>query len=630
MSNIIQIYRMMFKYWISMIMGLIAMLLYALFSGVSITILIPLFDYVLNPNKPQILYHNYHEFLAATGRAFSSFTNTHGSFFSIRPLNEYKPIWEELKNVMLHTNSIALLYVLCGFIVILVILKNACFFWQRMCFVNLRGKTIRDVRNYMFNRYLQQSLEFFNTNQVGDSIVRMVNDVDIVSNNFINSILNALRDVITILVYMRLAIFLNPKLFIYSVVVLPVFSVSVSVLGKKLKKYSFRIQGQISSMFSNVEEVLNSMKIVKAFRAEEREFTRFSSINNRYQKLWARSQVYSSLNVPISEFNTTFTGILVIIIGGSMILDQNAGFSLGDFTAFLFALFSMLHPMKTLTQLYNEVRQALVSLDRIALVMNKESSIQDAADAVHKPSFDDRIEFRSVSFWYKPGKYAVKNVSMEIRKGMKVALVGSSGGGKTTLANLINRMYEVCEGAILIDGIDIRKIKLDDLRRLFGIVTQDSILFTKTARENIAYGSYLPVTDEQVINAARIAHAEEFIMQLPEKYDSQLETKGANLSGGQRQRLCIARAIVADPPILIFDEATSALDTESEQKVQDAIEEATQNRTVVLIAHRLSTILKADKIVVIEKGQIVGEGSHDELLETCPRYQHLYKLQFKS
>jgi ABC-type multidrug transport system fused ATPase/permease subunit len=233
-----------------------------------------------------------------------------------------------------------------------------------------------------------------------------------------------------------------------------------------------------------------------------------------------------------------------------------------------------------------------------------------------------------VAFYYKPGKYVLQDFSLTIRKGQKIAFVGASGGGKTTVTNLINRMYDVKEGHILIDGIDIRKIKLDDLRSLFGVVTQDSVLFTKTVRDNIAYGSRKNVTDEEIQTAARIAHADEYIQNLPDKYDQMLDIKGLNLSGGQRQRLCIARAIVGNPPILIFDEATSALDTESERKVQDAIDEATKNRTVLLVAHRLSTILKADKIVVLEAGRIVGVGAHEELLKTNERYQTLYKLQF--
>jgi len=628
-KNLVQIYGMMFRYWFNMLMGLITMLLFAFFSGVSITILIPLFDYVFNPAKPSILYHSSSQFLTATGDAISTFTAQHGSLLAFRSLSDYSPLWDSLKEIMMQTDSLALLYVLCILVAVLIFLKNVFYFAHRMFFVYLRGKTIRDVRSFMFNRYLQQSTEFYNQNQVGDAIVRMVNDVENVSNQFINSILNSIRDTVTILVYMRIAWMLNAPLFVYSIIVLPVFSLTISLLGRKIKKYSKRIQSQLSTMFSNVEEVLNSMKIVKAFRREHREQTNFDVINRKHLKLWQRSQIYASLNVPFSELNSTLTGIVVIIIGGKMILDPSSGFSLGDFTAFLFALFSMLHPLKTLTTMYTDIKRAVVSLDRIALVMNQESKIKDKPDAISKSSFDREIVFDKVSFSYKPKKYVLKDIDLTFAKGSKIALVGSSGGGKTTLANLLNRMYDVTSGAICIDGTDIRDFRINDLRRLFGIVTQDSILFTKSIRENIAYGTLEEVSDERIREAARIAHADEFITQLPAQYDEMLDTKGANLSGGQKQRLCIARAIVSDPPILIFDEATSALDSESESKVQQAIDKATENRTVIVIAHRLSTVLGSDKIVVMDKGKVVGIGKHEELLSTCERYRQLYNIQFR-
>jgi len=263
-------------------------------------------------------------------------------------------------------------------------------------------------------------------------------------------------------------------------------------------------------------------------------------------------------------------------------------------------------------------------------VLNQESRIQDKPDAIAKDTFDKEITFENVTFGYKENKPVLKNFNLTIPKGSKVAFVGSSGGGKTTIANLMNRLYDVSSGAIKIDGIDIRDIKLDNLRKFYGVVTQDSILFSKSIKENIAYGSQEEVSDEQIIKAAQIANAEEFINELPNTYNEVLGSKGSDLSGGQKQRLCIARAIVGDPPILIFDEATSALDTESEQKVQQAIDKATQNRTVILIAHRLSTIINSDKIFVLDKGKIVGSGTHTELLKTCSRYKQLNKLQFGS
>ena len=624
------IFRMMLKYWYHGLMGLITMLFFAIFSGVSITLVIPLFDYVFKADKPNILYHSYDTFLNAAWTKLNLFLSTHGGLLSIRSLDELKPLGDTMKDLMLHTDSLALLYTICIFVVVVIVLKNAFFYANKMFFVVLRGRTIRDVRDYMFRRYLSQGMEFYNQNQVGDAIVRMVNDVDNVSNQFIYSIFNSIRDLSTILTYMLIALALNSRLFLLSITVLPLFSFTISFMGRKIKKYSKRIQAQLSSMFSTVEEVLNSMKIVKAFRKEDQEFEAFSRINRKHLSLWQRAMAYSALNVPISEINSTLTGVLVILLGGKLILGADNGFSLGNFTAFLFALFSMLHPLKTITQMYAEIKKAVVSLDRIALVLNQQSSIVDAENAVSKQGFDSNITLENVCFEYKAGKEVLHNVNLEILKGQKIAFVGSSGGGKTTIANLLNRMYDVSKGSIKMDGIDIRQIKVNDLRSMFGIVTQDSVLFTKTIRENIAYGGDAKLTDTEIRNAAKIAHADDFIEQFPDKYDQMLDTKGANLSGGQRQRLCIARAIVANPPILIFDEATSALDTDSERKVQDAIDDATRNRTVIIIAHRLSTILKCDKIVVLEAGKIVGIGSHDELLQTCPRYQHLHSLQFNT
>ena len=624
-SNIILIYKMMLRYWHFMVTGFVSMLLFAFFSGASITLVIPLFDYIFTPGKTNIVYHHWNTFIEASGSLVVNHFHNQGSLLA--GFQNYAPLWKNMQDLMLHTDSVSLLYILCVFVFVVILLKNVFFFLQKLLFNQLRGRTIRDVRNYMFSRYLSQSLDFFGHNKVGDAIVRMVNDVEIVSDQFINSFFNALRELVSIIVFARIAYLLNNRLFLYSILVLPVFSLMVGFLGKKVKKYARRIQEQLSTLFSIVEEVLNSMKIVQAFRHEKQENAGFATVNNRHCRLWVKAQNYNALNTPIAEMNSVLTGVVVIIIGGNIILTPGSSFSLGDFTAFLFALFSMLHPLKILTQVYTEIRKALVSLDRIALVLNQESQIKDKADAVPKRTFESELCFNKVSFYYKKQKPVLKDLSFIVPKGTKLAFVGASGGGKTTVANLMNRMYDVKGGSITVDGTDIRDIKLDDLRKLFGVVTQDSILFSKSIRENIAYGSQEEVSDEQVLAAGKIANADEFIQELPNKYNEVLGNKGSDLSGGQRQRLCIARAVVADPPILIFDEATSALDTDSEKKVQEAIDVATRNRTVIMIAHRLSTVLKADKIIVLEKGSIVGMGSHAELLETCPRYQQLCRVQ---
>ncbi|MBN2460072.1 MAG: ABC transporter ATP-binding protein, partial [Candidatus Cloacimonetes bacterium] len=527
------------------------------------------------------------------------------------------------------TDPILLLWVISITIILLVLFKNIFYYGDKVMFANLRGKMVKTVREMIFRKYLFQTLSFYGKNKVGDSMVRMESDVKIVSNLFIGSAFSAMQDLILLLVHTIIALLMNPRLFLISLVLLPVFSYILGFMGRKIKKYSRRMQNESSNMFSNVEEILSSMPIVKAFVREKHELKKFKTINTKYFNYWRKSLLYSSINIPLSEINSTLMGIMVLMIGGKEVLAPGSSFSYGQFITFLLAIFSMLHPTKNLTRAYADIRKALVSLDRISVILNRELEKLDDPDAIAKKDFTSSIEFRQVSFEYKKNKTVLKDISMQVEKGQKIALVGSSGAGKTTLVNLLPRMYDTKSGEILIDGIEIGNIKLADLRSLFGTVTQDSILFTDTIANNIAYGTLKEITRQDIEKAAQIAYADEFIEKLPLKYDEMLDIRGSNLSGGQRQRLCIARAIVGDPPILIFDEATSALDTEAEQKVQKAIEQATRNRTVFVIAHRLSTVLSSDKIVVIDKGRIIGTGTHQELLNTCTRYETLYNLQFK-
>ncbi len=618
----------MLRYWGYLLAGLFFMLGYAVFSSVSIMMAIPLLDYVFKPEKVTILYSNFPSFRIAIQKIVTHFIAQHGSLFALSQKQNYQPFLEELKTLFLHTDPIFLLWLISVILILLVLLKNIFFYCNKIMFANLRGKTIRTIRNQMFKKYLYQSLAFFNINKVGDSLVRMVSDVKIVSNFFIRAIFDALQNIILILFFARIALFLNPKLFLISLILLPVFSIIINLIGNKIKKYSKRIQIQSSNLFSNVEEILNSMRIVKAFSREDHELGKFKDINQKHFKFWRKSRVYHFFNVPLSELNGTITGIVVLLIGGKQVLSGSNDFTLGSFFTFLFAIFSMLHPMKVISKAYAEIRKALVSLDRMSIILDIKSEIEEAQDAVEKDNFDSKIELKDVSFSYEKSNEVLENISLTINKGERVAIVGGSGSGKTTLVNLLERMYDTTCGEILIDGTEIKNIKVKSLRTLFGTVTQESILFSNTIEDNISYGTLEDVSDKKITNAAKIAYADEFIEKLPKKYNEILHTKASNLSGGQRQRLCIARAIVGNPPILIFDEATSALDTEAEQQVQKAIEQATKNRTVIVIAHRLSTILSSDKIVVLDNGKIVGMGKHNDLLRTCERYKTLYELQF--
>ncbi|MBW6515820.1 MAG: ABC transporter ATP-binding protein/permease [Candidatus Cloacimonetes bacterium] len=627
MKNLMRIYAIMLRHYGYLIAGLFFMLGYALFSGVSITMAVPFFDYVFPAVKGEIIYSTFPEFFNAIKEVTTTFVQSE-SIFGLLNINNFRPLLEGFGKIMEQTDSMLVLKFVAAVVLIIVFLKNVFFFFNRLMFANLNGKTIVDVRNSIFRNYLRQSLRFFTRHRVGDSLVRMVSDVEIVSHLFITSMFNAIRDLLLVLVFMRIAIYLNLRLFLLSLLILPITTFLVALVGKKIKKYARRIQAQFSDIYSKVEEVLSNMKIVKAFGREDDQYSLFQKINKQFFRFWRKAEIYSGFNVPISEMNGAITGIIILLIGGSEVLSGSSGFTFGEFTAFLFAIFSMLHPIKSISKTYTDIKKALVSLDRISEVMFNEPDLLEAKDAVSKADFTDKIEFDRVSFYYEPNKEVLKEITFTIKKGEKIAIVGSSGSGKTTLANLLLRLYDVTEGEIRIDGIPLTKIKIKDLRNLFGIVTQESLIFTDTVTANISFGTLKTVTQEDIIKAAQRGYADEFIEELPHKYEEMLYAKGGTLSGGQKQRLCIARAIVGNPPILIFDEATSSLDTEAERKVQVAIEQATKSRTVLIIAHRLSTILSSDMIIVLDAGKIVGIGDHAELLKNCPRYKVLYDLQF--
>ncbi len=616
-----------FNYKRNLVIGIITMIFFAMFSGATITLLVPLFDYVFTNLDREVIYTNSSEIMGALTKtttdffASKDFSLFHKSSLDIL-LDNYRGVFED-------SSPIQLLYLVLIVIFVALLFKNLFYMINRYSFTALKSKVIRDVRNEIFDSYLKQSVAFFNKNRVGDSIVRMVNDVNMISELYITSIFNIFRDLLTVFIFVFIAMFINTQLFLMSLIIVPIFSFAVSFLGKKIKKYAKRIQGQASTLFSNIEEVLSSMKIVKAFSKEKYEQDRMSSINNRYMNLKIKSQIYAALNVPLAEMTSMVTGIIVILLGARMIVNDQSDFSLGSFTAFLAAVFSMLHPLKVLTKAYTDFKKANVSLDRVAEVIHLEQEIKEDPNPVDKKEFTDSIALKNVVFGYQKNSPVINGVSFEIKRGESVGIVGSSGSGKSTIINLINRLYDYNSGLITMDGIPISKIKTADLRALFGLVTQDSILFSDTIANNISYGAREEVSRDDIIASAEIAYAREFIEKLDNGYDQMLDSKGSNLSGGQKQRICIARAVIGNPPILIFDEATSALDTDSENNVQIAIEKATQNRTVIMIAHRLSTIIGCDKIIVMESGKIVGIGKHEELLTSCKRYKELYDLQFK-
>ena len=638
MNRVLNIYKMMLKYYKLMAAGLVTMFVFAIFSGFSLTIVVPLFDNIFTVKTVEPVIVNYEQFSASLAKILSEFWQN----VSIGQIFDYDffadkvyrkeligDIGGQLSTLLDTTASRLVLYLVSFATIFLMFFKNVFYFLNKIIFSELRGRTIMDIRNRVFKKYIFHSVSFLAKRDVGDSQVRIFSDVQIISDMFIISLFNSMRDVTLVFIYSVLAMMMNPKLFLIVVFVLPLFTIVIGLIGNKIKKYAKRIQKQVSTMFGTIQEVLYNIKIVKVFSKEQHEMAKFEELSNRYFKFWRKSVLYNATNVPISEMNSVLTGVLVLILGGGMVLDNPEEFSFGSFFAFLMLVFSILHPLKSISKAFNNIKKAMVSLDRVSEILEQEEEIQDPANPVKKENFEKEIEFKNVVFGYDKDKTVIKGLNLQIKKGEQVAFVGNSGSGKTTLTGLLVRLFDVNEGEILFDGLNIKEMTQQNLRSLFGTVTQESMLFSDTVANNIAYGTNKKVTEQDIVKAAEIAYADEFIESFPDRYNHILEARGSNLSGGQKQRLCIARAIVGNPPILIFDEATSALDTVSEDRVQKAIDKATANRTVIVVAHRLSTILSSDKIVVLDQGEIVGIGKNEELLGSCPQYKKLYDLQFK-
>jgi len=634
MKNIKKLFKIIFIQWKLMVTGFFTMLMFSVLSGISITMAVPLFDYVFGTKRIASEIDTFSVFWSKISNSLQHLFSSI-SFSNLFDKSIYDSFLDSLKDVLSITDPFFLLWVISLGMILLIVLKNLFFYLNKIIFVSLRGKTVERIRNILFQKYLLLSMNFYKDSKIGDLQVRLTSDVTIISDLFIQSMFGSLRNITLIIIYVFIALFINPKLFLYVIIIVPIFSFTISYIGGKIKKYSKRIQKTYSILYSKMEEVFNGIKIVKSYSKEDYELEKFSKENHNFYKSWMKSHLYQSVNVPLSELNGVITGVVVLLIGGRLVLNHDAGLSFGGFTAFLFAVFSILHPMKELTKYYTGIRRALVSLDRVFAIINLKPTVVESKNPIEKIDFKNKLEIengREPLYLDQLGDDLTTfftNTKINSQKLRMVILIWDSRIGKSTLVNLIERFYDPNEGSISLDGINIKQIKLKKLHNLFGTVTQESILFNDTVENNIRYGSNDNVSLEDVKKAAKIAFADEFIEKMPNQYQEMLHPKASNLSGGEKQRLCIARAVVGNPPILIFDEATSSLDSEAEQKVQKAIEEATKDRTVIMIAHRLSTVLNADKIIVFDDGEIVGMGKHEELLKTCSKYKLLYNIQFK-
>ena len=484
---------------------------------------------------------------------------------------------------------------------------------------------IRDLRNRVYGHLNDLSLSFFHRTPTGELISRIVNDVSMLQGSVSHALIHLLRDFFSVIGLLGVIFYMDWRLALVSLIFLPMAAVPIVVFGKKFRRISTNYQTRIGEATSHLQETIMGTRIVKAFCMEAFEKLRFGRKMQEIMDIQMSETKYRCLAHPLIEFLGGIGMAMIIWFGGVQVLKGHS--TPGTFMSFLTALIMLYEPVKGVSRINSTIQQGVAAATRIFALLDIQPDIQQAKDAVELPAFHREIAFTGVSFWYEASQPVLKQLNLRVNRGEVLAVVGPSGGGKTTLTNLIPRFYDIREGAIRIDDHDIREVTLHSLRSQLAMVTQQTILFNDTVRNNIAYGcSDCP--DAAIIAAAKAAYALDFIMELPQGFDTVIGESGARLSGGQQQRLSIARALLKDAPILILDEATSSLDTESEREVQRALENLMQNRTTIVIAHRLSTIKNADRIIVLKDGQLIEEGTHSELLALAGEYSSLYNLQF--
>ena len=550
---------------------------------------------------------------------------------SVKPVLEFntrsflKYLNYEISQIIISEGKVQALIYICGVILVAFFLRNFARFMAMYFMANVRIGAIKGLRNAIYSKILILPLAFFSQHKKGDIIARVTTDIQEVEFSIMNYLEMIVRDPVTIIAFLIFMISISPQLTLFVLIILPITGFIIGRIGKSLRKQSKIGQNLFAGLLSTIEETIGGLRIIKAFNAIDYTESRFMKFNEAYSKLLIWIYRRRDLSSPLSEFLSSAVIIVVLWFGGRMVLDENPTIAAADFITYIVVFSQIIPPAKTFAQGFFSIQKGIASAERIFEILDADEVIEEIPNAKAVDGFRKEIEFRNVVFRYEK-EDVLKDINIKIQKGKLTALVGESGGGKSTMADLIPRFYDVTAGEIYLDGENIKNLKIEGLRKLMGIVSQESILFNDTILNNIAFGLD-SVSKEEVIAAAKVANAHEFILNTDDGYETNIGDRGVKLSGGQRQRISIARAVLANPPILILDEATSSLDTESEKLVQEALFNIMKDRTSIVIAHRLSTIQHADEIIVLKKGEIVERGTHKELIALDGVYKRLQNLQ---
>lgn len=580
-------------------------ILTVIFSLFSLTMIVPFLNVLFTQDR------NYH---------FQEWT------FSVKVLLNNFNFY--LSDFVVRHGQLEALSLISLFVVILFLLKNLTRYMAMYYLVPIRNGVVRDIRRDVYAKILSLPIGYFTDERKGDIMARVTNDVQEVEWGIMNSLEAAFREPLNIIIFLITMFTMSAELTLFVLVLLPIAGIIIGRIGKSLKRRSTLAQEKVGQLLSNLEESLGGLRIIHAFTAEEKSKQRFGDINQQLYRLQNKIGRRRDLSSPLSEFLGAMVLTIVMYFGGRLVLGPESNLEPSEFIAFIAIFSQLIPPVKSLTTAWYNIQKGLASSERIYHILDAPVAVKDAENPLAISGFKQSVEFRDVFFNYRKGDegYVLNNINLNIPIGKTIALVGQSGSGKTTLADMLPRYYDPDQGQILLDGHDLRELRIFDLRKLIGVVTQESILFNDTVFNNIAFGVD-NATEAAVISAAKVANAHDFISAMPQGYHTNIGDRGGKLSGGQRQRLSIARAVLKNPPILILDEATSALDTESERLVQEALTQLMKNRTTLVIAHRLSTIIHADEIIVMHKAEIVERGTHTELLEKGGYYKKLYELQ---